>query len=98
MLRLCGREFCTLLLKNDPCPRDSSEGERQTESEVSTSQDLLACETCQSKGQKAFVRAQMTLIEIKPHRWGWNVFLASGVKPCSTRKKRQSITRPVDDH
>jgi len=40
----------------------------------------------------------MTLIEIKSHRWECNVFLASGVEPCSTRKNRQSITRPVDNY
>jgi uncharacterized protein DUF2188 len=32
----------------------------------------------------------MTLIEIKPHRWGWEVFEAPGVQPVFP-KKRQAI-------
>ena len=32
----------------------------------------------------------MTLIEIKPHRWGWKVFEASGVEPVFP-EKRQAI-------
>ncbi len=28
----------------------------------------------------------MTLIEIKPHRWGWKVFEASGVEPVFPEK------------
>ncbi len=28
----------------------------------------------------------MTLIEIKPHRWGWKVFEASGVEPVFGKK------------
>jgi hypothetical protein len=32
----------------------------------------------------------MTLIEIRPHRWGWKVFEAPGVEPVF-REKRQAI-------
>ena len=32
----------------------------------------------------------MTLIEIKPHRWGWKVFEAPGVEPVFL-EKRQAI-------
>jgi hypothetical protein len=32
----------------------------------------------------------MTLIEIRPHRWGWNVFEAPGVEPVFP-EKRQAI-------
>jgi hypothetical protein len=32
----------------------------------------------------------MTLIEIKPHRWGWKVFEAPGVEPVFP-EKRQAI-------
>jgi hypothetical protein len=32
----------------------------------------------------------MTLIEIRPHRWGWRVFEAPGVEPVF-REKRQVI-------
>jgi hypothetical protein len=32
----------------------------------------------------------MTLIEIRPHRWGWRVFEAPGVEPVFL-EKRQSI-------
>ena len=28
----------------------------------------------------------MTLIEIRPHRWGWKAFEASGVEPVFPRK------------
>jgi hypothetical protein len=35
----------------------------------------------------------MTLIEIKPHRWGWKVFEAPGVEPVFRRNKTQSTTR-----
>jgi hypothetical protein len=34
----------------------------------------------------------MTLIEIRPHRWGWKVFEAPGVEPFSWRSVKQSIT------
>jgi hypothetical protein len=44
-----------------------------------------------SRARRLFVRAQMTLIEIKPHGWGWNVFLATGVEPRPARKVRQLI-------
>jgi len=30
--------------------------------------------------------ASMTIIEIKPHRWGWKVFEAPGVKPVFPQK------------
>jgi hypothetical protein len=33
----------------------------------------------------------MTVIEIRPHRWGWKAFEAPGVEPGSQRKIRQSI-------
>ena len=33
----------------------------------------------------------MTLIEIKPHRWGWKVFEAPGVEPVFP-EKRQAIS------
>ena len=33
---------------------------------------------------------EMTLIEIKPHRWGWKVFEAPGVEPVFL-EKRQAI-------
>jgi hypothetical protein len=33
----------------------------------------------------------MTLIEIRPHRWGWKVFEASGVEPVFP-EKRQAIS------
>ena len=33
---------------------------------------------------------QMTVIEIKPHRWGWKVFEAPGVEPVFPQK-RQAI-------
>jgi hypothetical protein len=29
----------------------------------------------------------MTLIEIRPHRWGWKVFEASGVEPVFSEKQ-----------
>jgi hypothetical protein len=29
----------------------------------------------------------MTLIEIRPHRWGWKVFEASGVEPVFWEKQ-----------
>jgi hypothetical protein len=32
----------------------------------------------------------MTIIEIKPHRWGWKVFEAPGVEPVF-REKNQAI-------
>jgi len=32
----------------------------------------------------------MTVIEIKPHRWGWKVFKAPGVEPVFL-EKRQAI-------
>ena len=32
----------------------------------------------------------MTVIEIRPHRWGWKVFEASGVEPVFP-EKRQAI-------
>jgi len=32
----------------------------------------------------------MTVIEIKPHRWGWKVFEAPGVEPVFP-EKRQAI-------
>jgi hypothetical protein len=32
----------------------------------------------------------MTLIEVRPHRWGWKVFEAPGVKPVFP-EKRQAI-------
>ena len=32
----------------------------------------------------------MTIIEIKPHRWGWRVFEAPGVEPVFL-EKRQAI-------
>jgi hypothetical protein len=32
----------------------------------------------------------MTLIEIRPHRWGWKVFEAPGVEPVFS-EKRQAI-------
>jgi hypothetical protein len=34
--------------------------------------------------------AAMTLIEIRPHRWGWRVFEAPGVEPVF-REKRPAI-------
>jgi hypothetical protein len=33
----------------------------------------------------------MTLIEIRPHRWGWKVFEAAGVEPVF-QEKRQAIS------
>ncbi len=33
----------------------------------------------------------MTVIEIKPHRWGWSVFEAPGVEPAFP-EKRQAIS------
>ncbi len=33
----------------------------------------------------------MTVIEIKPHRWGWKVFEAPGVEPVFP-EKRQAIS------
>lgn len=33
----------------------------------------------------------MTLIEIRPHRWGWKVFEAAGVEPVFP-EKRQAIS------
>jgi Uncharacterized protein conserved in bacteria (DUF2188) len=33
----------------------------------------------------------MTLIEIRPHRWGWKVFEAPGVEPVFP-EKRQAIS------
>ena len=38
---------------------------------------------------KSMARA-MTLIEIRPHRWGWKVFEAQGVEPVF-REKDQAI-------
>jgi len=32
----------------------------------------------------------MTLIEVRPHRWGWKVFEATGVEPVFP-EKRQAI-------
>jgi hypothetical protein len=32
----------------------------------------------------------MTLIEVRPHRWGWQVFEAAGVEPVFL-EKRQAI-------
>ena len=32
----------------------------------------------------------MTVIEIKPHRWGWKVFEASGVEPVFAEKDHAS--------
>jgi hypothetical protein len=29
----------------------------------------------------------MTIIEVKPHRWGWKVFEASGVEPVFSEKQ-----------
>jgi hypothetical protein len=37
--------------------------------------------------------AAMTLIEIKPHGWGWKVFEALGVEPVLKEKITQSIMR-----
>jgi hypothetical protein len=34
----------------------------------------------------------MTVIEIKPHRWGWEGFEASASSLCSRRNKMQSTT------
>jgi hypothetical protein len=34
--------------------------------------------------------AEMTVIEINPHRWGWRVFEAPGVEPVFL-EKRQAI-------
>jgi hypothetical protein len=36
------------------------------------------------------VPAEMTVIEINPHRWGWRVFEAPGVEPVFL-EKRQAI-------
>jgi hypothetical protein len=33
----------------------------------------------------------MTLIEIKPHDWGWKVFEAPGVEPVFPGKIKQSV-------
>jgi hypothetical protein len=33
----------------------------------------------------------MTVIEIRPHRWGWKVFEAAGVEPVFP-EKRQAIS------
>jgi len=38
-------------------------------------------------------RAQMTLIEIKPHRWGWKVFEAPGVEPVFLEKRQANRLR-----
>jgi hypothetical protein len=35
----------------------------------------------------------MTVIEIRPHRWGWKVFEALGVEPVFLEKRRQSTMR-----
>jgi hypothetical protein len=36
---------------------------------------------------------QMTLIEMRPHRWGWKAFEAPGVEPVFPRKNQgDSIT------
>jgi hypothetical protein len=37
----------------------------------------------------------MTLIEIRPHRWGWEVFEAPAFSLCSSRKMMQSITHGI---
>jgi hypothetical protein len=35
----------------------------------------------------------MTVIEIRPHRWGWKAFEAPGVEPVFPKKDQESITR-----
>jgi len=40
--------------------------------------------------QNEALPGEMTVIEIKPHRWGWRVFEAPGVEPVFL-EKRQGI-------
>jgi len=40
--------------------------------------------------QNEALPGEMTVIEIKPHRWGWRVFEAPGVEPVFL-EKRQAI-------
>jgi len=40
--------------------------------------------------QNEALPGEMTVIEIKPHRWGWRVFEAPGVEPVFP-EKRQAI-------
>ena len=40
--------------------------------------------------QNEALPGEMTVIEIKPHRWGWRVFDAPGVEPVFP-EKRQAI-------
>ena len=47
--------------------------------------NVLRC--CEKEKQKTDL---MTIIEIKPHRWGWKVFEAPGVEPVFP-EKRQAI-------
>jgi hypothetical protein len=35
----------------------------------------------------------MTLIEIRPHRWGWKVFEAPGVEPVFPEKRQAIVAR-----
>jgi len=35
----------------------------------------------------------MTLIEIKPHAWGWKVFEAPGVEPVFPQKRQSSALK-----
>jgi hypothetical protein len=47
-----------------------------------------------SRARRLFVRAQMTLIEIKPHGWGWNIFLATGVEPSLRERSGNQLRAP----
>jgi hypothetical protein len=48
-----------------------------------------------SRARRLFPRAQMTLIEIKSHGWGWNVFLATGVEPFVPRERSGNQLRAL---
>jgi hypothetical protein len=41
------------------------------------------------------VRAQVTLIEIKPHRWGWKVFEAPDVEACVPEERSGNQLRAL---
>jgi hypothetical protein len=37
----------------------------------------------------------MTLIEVKPRKWGWCVFESPGIEPCSCRRIGQLLDREI---
>jgi hypothetical protein len=59
---------------------------RQTHTPETVAGSLCCQKTDSARLWNSNVAPAMTLIEVRPHRWGWKVFEAPGVEPVFLQK------------